>query len=122
MSGRLVAGASPTKLASWIGPSRTALLIIDMQVDFASPAGAVGLAAADLGDIPAALAAASRLAQAAREAAVSVVFVHLETRDETDAAPARQAPTSAVRARRRGISRSPRPATAPSLAPTWTRG
>jgi nicotinamidase-related amidase len=96
MSGRLVAGASPTKLASWIGRSRTALLIIDMQVDFASPAGAVGLAAADLGDIPAALAAASRLAQAAREAAVSVVFVHLETRDETDST------AWAERIRRRG--------------------
>lgn len=96
MSGQRAAGASPTKLASWIGPSRTALVIIDTQVDFASPTGAVGVAGADLGDVPAALAAASRLAQAAREAGVRVVFVHLETRDETDS------PAWAERIRRRG--------------------
>jgi ureidoacrylate peracid hydrolase len=96
MSGPLAAGASPTKLASWIEPSRTALLIIDMQVDFASPSGAVGVGGTDLGDVPAALAAASRLAQAAREAGVRVVFVHLETREETDSA------AWAERIRRRG--------------------
>ena len=86
MNGGPGAGASASKLASWIGPSRTALLIVDTQVDFASPTGAVGLAGADLGDVAAALAAASRLAEAARGAGVSVVFVHLETRDETDSA------------------------------------
>jgi len=72
------------------------VLIVDMQVDFASPTGAVGLTGADLGDVPAALAAASRVAKAAREAGVRVVFVHLETREETDSA------AWAKRIRRRG--------------------
>lgn len=74
------------ELADWIAPGRTALLIVDMQVDFASPNGVVGRGGADLSTFPAALAAAARLAQAAREAAVPVFFVGLRTRPETDSA------------------------------------
>ena len=40
----------------WIAPKRTALLLIDFQVDFASPDGAMGVRGADLDDVPAALA------------------------------------------------------------------
>lgn len=74
------------KLAGWIAPGRTALLIIDMQVDFASLEGVIGRGGADLSTFPAALAAADRLARAARAAGVPVFFIGLQTRPETDSA------------------------------------
>ena len=71
---------SPTEgLADWIAPGRAALVIIDMQVDFASPEGALGRAGVDLAAVPAALAAAEQLAEAARAAGVPVIFVGLQT-------------------------------------------
>jgi nicotinamidase-related amidase len=73
-------------LKDWITPGRTALLIVDMQVDFASPEGMAGHWGLDLSTVPAALAAADRLAQAARAAKVSVVFAGLFTAPETDSA------------------------------------
>jgi len=71
-------------LESWIAPDRTALVIVDMQVDFASPEGLSGQWGLDLSTVPAALAAAQRLAAAARTAGVPVVFVGLFTTPETD--------------------------------------
>ncbi len=71
-------------LSRWIDPARSALLVIDMQVDFASPDGALGLAGLDLSDVPGALSAAERLAGAARSAGAPVVFVGLQTSAETD--------------------------------------
>ena len=71
-------------LTDWIDPARTALVIVDMQVDFAAPHGAVGRAGVDLGAVPSALSAASDLARAAREAGVAVVFVGLSTSPEND--------------------------------------
>ena len=41
-------------LKAWIDPGRTALVIIDMQVDFASPEGGLGQAGVDLSSVPAA--------------------------------------------------------------------
>ncbi len=73
-------------LKDWIAPTRTALLIVDMQVDFASPDGALGKAGVDLSAVPAALAAAERLAQAARAAGTLVIFAGLQTREDTDSA------------------------------------
>jgi nicotinamidase-related amidase len=73
-------------LAAWIAPGRTAVLIIDMQVDFASPDGAVGRWGVDLSTVPAALVAAERLANAARAADVPVIFIGLMTAKETDSA------------------------------------
>ena len=83
-------GASPTAsatddLAGWIAPGRTAVLIIDMQVDFASPDGALG-DFIDMGVVEPALAAAEKLATDARVAGVPVVFVGLHTTPETDSA------------------------------------
>ena len=83
-------------LAAWIAPDRTALLIIDMQADFASPEGVLGAAGVDLGSVPAALAAAERLAEAARETGAPVVFIGLQTSAEEDS------PAWAERSRRRG--------------------
>jgi ureidoacrylate peracid hydrolase len=71
-------------LVSWIAPGRTALVIVDMQTDFAAPDGAMGRAGADLSAAPGALAAAQRLADAARAAGIPVVFVGLMTSPEDD--------------------------------------
>jgi nicotinamidase-related amidase len=73
-------------LADWIAPGRTALLAIDMQVDFASPKGALAAAGADLTDIPAALVAAERLVTAARAAKAPVIFLNLTTDPAHDSA------------------------------------
>nr|WP_295105455.1 cysteine hydrolase [uncultured Caulobacter sp.] len=71
-------------LEHWIAPDRTALVIVDMQVDFASPEGLTGQWGLDLSTVPAALAAAERLAACARAAGAPVVFVGLFTTPETD--------------------------------------
>lgn len=83
-------------LKAWIAPGRTALVIIDMQVDFAAPGGALGAAGVDLSAVPAALAAAERLAESARGAGAPVVFVGLQTSTAEDS------PAWAERIRRRG--------------------
>ena len=83
-------------LKDWIAPARTALLIVDMQVDFASPEGAVGRWGLDLATVPAALLAADRLAKAARAAGAPVVFAGLFT------TPGGDSPAWAERMRRRG--------------------
>ena len=72
-------------LAAWIAPGRTAVLVVDMQVDFASPDGVLG-AFIDMGVVKPALAAAEKLVAAARTAGVPVVFVGLWTTPETDSA------------------------------------
>jgi nicotinamidase-related amidase len=73
-------------IAKWLAPRRTALLIVDMQVDFASPDGALGRAGVDFSAVPAALAAAERLAETARQAGAPVIFVGLQTSAGTDSA------------------------------------
>jgi len=86
MNALTTALAETEGLAAWIAPVRTALLIIDMQVDFGSPGGAVGQLGVDLSTVPAALAAAERLAEGARAAQVPVIFVGLMTSAKTDSA------------------------------------
>jgi len=72
---------APTKdgLAAWIAPSRTALVIIDIQVDFALPEGALGQAGLDTSVVAPAVATAARLADMARAAGTPVIFVGLQT-------------------------------------------
>jgi ureidoacrylate peracid hydrolase len=72
-------------LAAWIAPSRTALVVIDMQVDFASPEGALG-GYVDLSTVGPALEKAAALVEAARRAGVAVVFVGLQTSPGQDSA------------------------------------
>ena len=86
LSRAAAAAGGGTDLAAWITPSRTALLIIDMQVDFASPEGLLGRWGADLSAVPAALGAAQRLALAARTAGAAVIFVALQTSEAMDSA------------------------------------
>ncbi|WP_411675558.1 cysteine hydrolase [Caulobacter segnis] len=82
-------------LAVWIAPSRTAVVVIDIQVDFASPEGALGQYV-DMAAVQPAVAAAERLVGAARAAGTPVVFVGLFTAPETDS------PSWKERMRRRG--------------------
>jgi nicotinamidase-related amidase len=84
-AGQVAPGAGADGLAAWIAPGRAALVVIDMQVDFASPEGALGWVV-DLSAVPAALAAAERLAVAARAVGAPVVFVGLQTSPEADSA------------------------------------
>ncbi len=71
-------------LSDWIAPERTGLLIIDMQVDFASPDGLLGRSGMDMSIVEPALAAAERLAWRARAAGAPVIFVGLKTRADLD--------------------------------------
>lgn len=88
--------SAASRLSEWLAPARTALLVIDMQADFAAPEGLLGRAGVDLSSVPAALAAASRLVEGARAAGVQVVFVGLQTSPDTDS------PAWRERMRRRG--------------------
>ncbi len=61
---------------------KTALLLIDMQVDFGAPDGAMARRGADITAAQAAVTRAETLATAARDAGVAVVFVRLLNGDE----------------------------------------
>jgi len=74
---------------AWIAPERTALVLIDMQVDFALPDGALGRQGFDMTAPQAAVKKASELTEAARRAGVAVVFLRLVLRPEDDT-PARR--------------------------------
>ena len=77
----------------WIAPRRTALILIDCQVDFGSPDGAMARRGADMAAPQAALKQAQALAQAARAANVTVVFVRLLTHPRGENRIAREAKT-----------------------------
>jgi ureidoacrylate peracid hydrolase len=71
-------------LTGWIVPARTAVLVIDMQVDFGSPDGVLAGYGVDMSVVEPALAAAEKLVADARAAGVPVVFIGLSTTPETD--------------------------------------
>jgi nicotinamidase-related amidase len=96
----LHAEGSAESLADWIAPSRTAVVVVDIQVDFASPDGALGKAGVDMDVVAPAVAAAERLVDLARSAGAPVVFVGLRT------AAALDSPAWLERSRRRGSSPS----------------
>jgi nicotinamidase-related amidase len=72
------------QLAPMIAPDRSALLIVDVQEDFASPTGAMGRIGLDLTAVDAAIDQIDALAHAARLGGVPVVFARVITRPETD--------------------------------------
>lgn len=96
---------------AWVAPGRAALLIVDMQVDFGAPEGLAAQWGLDISTVPAALAAAERLADAARMAGVPVVFVGLFTTPETDSKAWDE------RMRRRGLDPKDGPALCRAGAP-----
>lgn len=65
--------------AAWIAPNRTALVVIDCQVDFGSPDGEMARRGKDMTAPQAALARCESLVAAARAAGVKTVFVRLLT-------------------------------------------
>jgi ureidoacrylate peracid hydrolase len=71
-------------LKAWLAPGRTALLLIDMQADFADPEGAMAESGADMIAAQAAVKKAERLADAARQAGIACIFVRLVTRPEDE--------------------------------------
>lgn len=76
--------SSAEGLADWVDPKRTAVVVIDIQVDFASPEGVLGKAGVDMSITEPAVAAASKLVEKARDAGVPVIFVGLQTDEATD--------------------------------------
>lgn len=76
--------AYPDTLAGWIAPERAAVIVVDIQVDFASPEGVLGQAGLDMGIAAPAVATAARLVEAARAAGAPVIFVGLATTPATD--------------------------------------
>jgi nicotinamidase-related amidase len=63
----------------WIAPHRTAVIVIDCQVDFGAPDGEMARRGADMSAPQAALGKAAGLVDAARAAGVKIVFVRLLT-------------------------------------------
>jgi ureidoacrylate peracid hydrolase len=61
----------------WIAPQRTALVLIDFQVDFGAPDGEMARRGKDMTAPQAALTKARALADAARAAGAGIVFVRL---------------------------------------------
>jgi ureidoacrylate peracid hydrolase len=77
--------------ADWIAPARTALLLIDFQVDFGAPEGKMARRGADVGSVPDAIADAQELVDGARKAGVSVLFVRLLTHPGDESPTVREA-------------------------------
>ncbi|GBQ94135.1 isochorismatase [Gluconacetobacter liquefaciens] len=67
-----------------IAPSRTALLVIDIQNDFGAPGFAMAHAGMALEPVEAAISCAETLITAARRAGVTPWFIRVVTRPETD--------------------------------------
>jgi nicotinamidase-related amidase len=77
---------APDALAAMIPPSRTALLVIDVQRDFAAPDGAVARGGADMSGVPPALERIEALVGLARRAGATLAFARVLTRPDTDSA------------------------------------
>ncbi|HVY51231.1 MAG TPA: cysteine hydrolase [Devosia sp.] len=60
-----------------LDPSRTAVVVVDMQNAFASPGGMFDLAGHDISGAPGAIAATGRLLAAARAAGVPVIYLQM---------------------------------------------
>lgn len=71
-------------LPPMIDPARTALVIVDIQIDFAAPEGLLGRLGLDLTEADAAIGQCERLAAAARKAGVTIALMRVVTRPETD--------------------------------------
>ena len=80
----------------WLAPARTALLVIDIQRDFAAPDGAMARLGSDMTAIFPAVAAAGALVAAARVQRVPVVFTRAVT------APRLETPIEREAKQRRG--------------------
>ncbi|WP_157216332.1 cysteine hydrolase family protein [Flavisphingomonas formosensis] len=71
-------------IAPMIVPEKTALIVVDIQTDFASPAGLLGRHGVDMSVAEPALDNIDRLIAAARKAGAEVAFMRVVTSPETD--------------------------------------
>jgi nicotinamidase-related amidase len=71
-------------LRDMLPPARTALVVVDVQTDFAAPFGLLGRHGVDLSPVAVALDRIEALIAAARGAGASVAFMRVVTRPETD--------------------------------------
>lgn len=71
-------------LPPMLDPARTALVVVDVQVDFAAPFGLLGRVGADLSEVAPAMARIDTLIAAARARGVAIAFMRVVTRPETD--------------------------------------
>jgi nicotinamidase-related amidase len=71
-------------LPEMIDPARTALVVIDIQIDFAAPEGLLGRAGVDLMPVRKAIDRSERLVAAARRVGATVALMRVVTRPETD--------------------------------------
>lgn len=71
-------------LRQMLPPGRTALVVVDIQADFAAPFGMLGRHGTDLAPAEAAIDGIEALIAAARKAGATVAFMRVVTRPETD--------------------------------------
>ena len=71
-------------LSEILDPARTALVLVDVQVDFVSPDGVIGQAGVDLRPAHIAMAQMARLREALKQKGGTICFLKVVTRDETD--------------------------------------
>jgi len=74
----------PVALPEMIVPERTALIVVDIQVDFAAPEGLLGRYGVDLSPAEAAIDNIERLIAAGRKAGATIGFMRVVTTPETD--------------------------------------
>ncbi|CAN5860113.1 cysteine hydrolase [soil metagenome] len=73
-------------LKEMLPPERTALVVVDIQTDFAAPFGLIGRTGVDMAAVELAIDRIERLIAAARTAGATVAFMRVVTRPETDPA------------------------------------
>jgi biuret amidohydrolase len=75
---------NPAGLAGMIHPVTTALVVVDIQVDFAAPQGLLGRYGVDLSPAEAAIDNCEKLVAAARGAGATVAWMRVVTSPDTD--------------------------------------
>jgi len=103
------------ELCDMVSPARTALMIIDVQVDFGAPDGIYGQIGCDLTRVDPAVDRIVELNDAAHRAGVFTVFMRLETGPVTDSPVARE------RRIRGGSNGGPRPCEADTRGSEYYR-
>src|SRR5690606_5323700 len=93
-------------LAGMIEPARTALVVVDIQIDFAAPEGHLGRVGVDLSDAAKAIDQCERLVAAARKVGTTVALMRVVTRPETDSRALRTLMERRGRAGGEGICRA----------------
>ncbi len=77
-------------LADMVDPATSALVVVDVQVDFASPEGALGARGVDMSAAAAAIDRMEAVIRAARAAGTTVVFLLVATTPQTDSGALRR--------------------------------